>query len=120
MTAGVDMLDVSPVRAFADNYIWLIRGTSTDRVAVVDPGDATPVLETDDAAVQAVAIAKDGTVYAAAIPSGTVYRIAAGEKPAALCKLPAPDVWASTSSTASDFSGSNTRSAPILFASLRL
>lgn len=39
------MHPVLHVPAFEDNYIWLIRGTSTDRVAIVDPGDATPVLE---------------------------------------------------------------------------
>lgn len=39
------MLEVSPVRAFKDNYIWLIHGASDRRrVAVVDPGDARPVL----------------------------------------------------------------------------
>ena len=32
------------VPAFNDNYIWLVRGR-TDRVAIVDPGDADPVLE---------------------------------------------------------------------------
>jgi hydroxyacylglutathione hydrolase len=44
MTVGVEMLDVSPVRAFSDNYIWLIR-SPRDRgtAAVVDPGDARPV-----------------------------------------------------------------------------
>ena len=40
------MLRVRPVRAFADNYIWLIHAPSRqDRVAVVDPGDAAPVIE---------------------------------------------------------------------------
>lgn len=39
------MLKTSPVRAFSDNYIWLIHGRSTpSRVAIVDPGDASPVL----------------------------------------------------------------------------
>lgn len=39
------MLDVSPVRAFSDNYIWVIHGTvARNRVAVVDPGDAAPVI----------------------------------------------------------------------------
>jgi hydroxyacylglutathione hydrolase len=43
------MLDVTPVRAFQDNYIWLIHGlTDPRRVAVVDPGDAAPVLEALD------------------------------------------------------------------------
>lgn len=38
------MLEVSPVRAFRDNYIWLIHGRSDrQRVAVVDPGEAAPV-----------------------------------------------------------------------------
>jgi hydroxyacylglutathione hydrolase len=38
------MLEVSPVRAFSDNYIWLIR-TPADRcgAVAVDPGDAGPV-----------------------------------------------------------------------------
>jgi len=38
------MMDVIPLRAFSDNYIWVIRG-SGDRVVVVDPGDAAPVLK---------------------------------------------------------------------------
>lgn len=33
-----------PLRAFADNYIWLIRGRDPGRVAIVDPGDADPVV----------------------------------------------------------------------------
>ena len=40
------MLDVRPIRAFSDNYIWLILGADAGRVAVVDPGDAAPVFET--------------------------------------------------------------------------
>ena len=38
------MLEVSPVRAFSDNYLWLMR-TPGDRAGavVVDPGDARPV-----------------------------------------------------------------------------
>ncbi len=35
--------EVVPLRAFADNYIWTIRDSS--RAAVVDPGDAQPVLD---------------------------------------------------------------------------
>ena len=43
------MLEVTPVRAFADNYIWLIHGIAdAGRVAVVDLGDAKPVLRTLD------------------------------------------------------------------------
>jgi len=37
------MAVVLHVPAFNDNYIWLVRGR-TDRVAIVDPGDAEPVL----------------------------------------------------------------------------
>src|SRR5258707_4828256 len=37
-------LDVRPVRAFSDNYIWLIESPRVPgRVVVVDPGDAAPV-----------------------------------------------------------------------------
>src|SRR5687768_5742546 len=40
------MLDVRPIPAFQDNYIWMIRGRTDSRaIAVVDPGDAAPVLE---------------------------------------------------------------------------
>ncbi|MEP6885905.1 MAG: hydroxyacylglutathione hydrolase [Gammaproteobacteria bacterium] len=38
-------LNVRPVRAFADNYIWLIAAPEApDQVVVVDPGDAAPVI----------------------------------------------------------------------------
>jgi hydroxyacylglutathione hydrolase len=38
------MLQVTPVRAFADNYIWLIHSPhDTRQVVAVDPGDAMPV-----------------------------------------------------------------------------
>jgi hydroxyacylglutathione hydrolase len=39
------MLKVTPVKAFRDNYIWLIHGTDPRRVAIVDPGDARPVFQ---------------------------------------------------------------------------
>ena len=44
------MLDITPLAAFHDNYIWLIRhamaaGGPNDHVIVVDPGDARPVLD---------------------------------------------------------------------------
>ncbi len=38
-----NMIDVLHVPAFHDNYIWLIR--AGNRVAVVDPGDAEPVMQ---------------------------------------------------------------------------
>ncbi len=37
-------LIVTPIRAFADNYIWALGTETSDTVAVVDPGDARPVL----------------------------------------------------------------------------
>ncbi len=39
------MQPVLHVPAFEDNYIWLVRGASTTHTAVVDPGDAAPVLD---------------------------------------------------------------------------
>jgi hydroxyacylglutathione hydrolase len=39
------MLEIEPIPAFRDNYIWLVRGTRDRRaVAVVDPGDDAPVM----------------------------------------------------------------------------
>ncbi|APE32176.1 hydroxyacylglutathione hydrolase [Halomonas aestuarii] len=39
------MLSVTPIPAFSDNYIWLLRQDTSQEVCVVDPGDATPVIE---------------------------------------------------------------------------
>lgn len=39
------MLSVTPIPAFSDNYIWLLRQDTTTDVAVVDPGDAKPVID---------------------------------------------------------------------------
>lgn len=41
------MTTIIPIPAFTDNYIWLVRDGR--RAAVVDPGDATPVLAYLDA-----------------------------------------------------------------------
>ena len=38
------MLDIVPVPAFADNYLWLVHDEASGETAVVDPGDAAPVL----------------------------------------------------------------------------
>jgi len=41
---GGRMLEVSPVRAFSDSYIWLIRTPGDPAgAAIADPGDARPV-----------------------------------------------------------------------------
>ena len=39
-------LDVAAIPAFTDNYIWMVRGlgAASEQVAIVDPGDADPVL----------------------------------------------------------------------------
>lgn len=40
------MLEVTPIKAFSDNYIWSIHGRlDRNLVAIVDPGDAQPVLQ---------------------------------------------------------------------------
>jgi hydroxyacylglutathione hydrolase len=39
------MLTVMPIRAFKDNYIWLLVNSDSHYCAIVDPGDADPVLD---------------------------------------------------------------------------
>jgi hydroxyacylglutathione hydrolase len=39
------MLRIEPIRAFEDNYIWLLQRDGDTRCAVVDPGDERPVIE---------------------------------------------------------------------------
>ncbi len=38
------MIQIDALPAFNDNYLWLLQDTATQRCAVVDPGDAAPVL----------------------------------------------------------------------------
>lgn len=38
------MIPIRALPAFTDNYIWLLQDEATRRCAVVDPGDAAPVL----------------------------------------------------------------------------
>lgn len=40
------MLSVTPIPAFGDNYIWLMRQDTSPDVCIVDPGDAAPVIQT--------------------------------------------------------------------------
>lgn len=40
------MLDITPIKAFQDNYLWLFRQPGARTCAIVDPGDAGPVLDT--------------------------------------------------------------------------
>lgn len=37
-------MEIVPVPAFSDNYLWLVHDEESGRTAVVDPGDASPVL----------------------------------------------------------------------------
>jgi len=37
-------MEIVPVPAFTDNYIWLVHDGESGETAVVDPGDAAPVL----------------------------------------------------------------------------
>ena len=37
-------LEIVPVPAFSDNYLWLVHDADSGETAVVDPGDAAPVL----------------------------------------------------------------------------
>jgi hydroxyacylglutathione hydrolase len=39
------MLQVTPIPAFDDNYIWVLRSQDASRAVVVDPGDEAPVLD---------------------------------------------------------------------------
>lgn len=38
------MIQIDALPAFTDNYLWLLQDTAERRCAVVDPGDAAPVL----------------------------------------------------------------------------
>lgn len=40
------MLQIEPIPAFSDNYIWLLYDDTGDGAWVVDPGDAQPVIDT--------------------------------------------------------------------------
>jgi hydroxyacylglutathione hydrolase len=45
MSIHATPINVRPVRAFSDNYIWLIESPKArDRLVAVDPGDAAPVI----------------------------------------------------------------------------
>ena len=37
------MINIKPLKAFTDNYIWLLE--TNEGVSVVDPGDARPVID---------------------------------------------------------------------------
>ncbi len=39
------MIKVEPIPAFSDNYIWLLRSNKSNRVTLIDPGNARRVLD---------------------------------------------------------------------------
>ena len=39
------MVNILTIKAFDDNYIWLIKDSQSAHCIVIDPGDAHPVLE---------------------------------------------------------------------------
>ncbi|TGD75321.1 hydroxyacylglutathione hydrolase [Mangrovimicrobium sediminis] len=52
------MLDIQPIPAFDDNYIWLFTDAAGERACVVDPGDAAPV----EQALQAAGLQLDAVL----------------------------------------------------------
>lgn len=38
------MLEIHPIKAFSDNYLWIFKQQDSSEACVVDPGDAAPVL----------------------------------------------------------------------------
>lgn len=38
-------INIQPIKAFKDNYIWAMINTENNTIAIVDPGDADPVIE---------------------------------------------------------------------------
>jgi hydroxyacylglutathione hydrolase len=53
------MLTAQGIQAFDDNYIWLIKQPEKPYVAIVDPGDADPVIAAIEAqSLQPVALLK--------------------------------------------------------------
>ena len=39
------MIEVQPIKAFSDNYIWVIKNTESNHCLIVDPGQSEPVLK---------------------------------------------------------------------------
>lgn len=59
---------------------YLATGSPATVLKVSPDGKSTTLFSTKDMSVQSVAVGDDGTVYAATLPSGKVYRIPPGQK----------------------------------------
>src|SRR6266705_3360915 len=76
-----------------DGAIYFGTGSPAD-VYMVSDGQPAKLFETDAIAVTALATDSRGNVYAATLPEGKIFKIAAGKKAGAeFCRLRAPYVW---------------------------
>jgi len=39
------MLNITPVRALSDNYVWILQKEQQNQVVIIDPGESLPVLD---------------------------------------------------------------------------
>ena len=74
------MINIKPLKAYTDNYIWLLE--TNEEVSVVDPGDAKPVLdylEENNKALKDILITHHHFDHTAGVPelknkvSGSIY-----------------------------------------------
>lgn len=99
--------ELKPLLADPVPHIWalaadakgnLYAATGTDAKVLRIAGSKVETFFTSpvktDLEILAVAVAPDGTVYASAAPSGTLFRIAADGKAEALYKAEEPYIWA--------------------------
>lgn len=66
------MINIVPIPAFQDNYIWAIHSKGSRSIWIVDPGDAEPViqyLETQDLHLDGILITHHHWDHAGGVPS---------------------------------------------------
>src|SRR4051812_35021006 len=66
--------------AQADGTVFLAAGSPARVYRVTPDGKSTVIFEPKELQVQALALDKDGTLYAATSPDGKVYKLARGQK----------------------------------------